>query len=240
MTKNPTLEDFVKSYIQNKEYSSSKEDYSNWLLQNGINSKKIYADSIRDITGDYERAKSEYGSLAESLSNLGLTASGYSDYLSGKAYSDMQKRKEGAREKYAENERKNRQGYSDYIAGITKKEYSNYTDVVNSISNAGILDYEEAYNFALQEGLSGSSAELAAKTANDMVKRKRRESALKTIITNSFGRTQAREYALAVGLSEDEAEELAEYANKINREAYYSSDYIEYLKNKWAAESGDK
>ena len=73
-----------------------------------------------------------------------------------------------------------------------------------------------------------------------MVKRKRRESVIKTIISNSFGRTQAREYALAVGLSEDEAAELAAYADKINRENYYSSDYIEYLKDKWAAESGDK
>ena len=240
MTKNPTLEDFVKSYIQNKELSSSAEDYRSWLSQNGIDSEKIYAESIRDITGDYKQAKSEYGSLAESLSNLGLTASGYSDYLNSKAYSEMQKRKEGARAKYVENERKNREGYSDYIAGITKKDYSNYTDVVNSISNAGILDYDEAYNFALQEGLSGSTAELAARTATDMVKRKRRESVIKTIISNSFGRTQAREYALAVGLSEDEAAELAEYADKINRENYYSSDYIEYLKDKWAAESGDK
>ena len=239
MTKNPTLEDFVKSYIRNKEYSSSEEDYRTWLSQNGIDSEKIYADSIRDITSDYKQAKSEYGSLAESLSNLGLTASGYSDYLNGKAYSEMQKRKEGARKNYAENEHKNRQGYSDYVAGIAKKSYSNYTDVVNSISNAGILDYDEAYSFALQEGLSGSAAELAAKTANDMVKRKRRESALKTIISNSYGRTQAREYALALGLSEVEAEELAAYADKINRESYYSSEYIEYLKNKWAAESGD-
>lgn len=239
MTKNPTLEDFVKSYIQNKEYSSSKEDYRSWLSQNGIDSAKIYADSIRDITGDYKQAKSEYGSLAESLSELGLTASGYSDYLNGKAYSEMQKRKEGARAKYAENERKNRQGYSEYISGAAKKDYSNYTDVVNSISNAGILDYEEAYNFALQEGLSESSAELAAITANDMVKRKRRENALKTIIGKSFGRTQAREYALAIGFSDAEAEELAEYAYKINRENYYSSEYIEYLKEKWAAESGN-
>ncbi len=239
MTKNPTLEDFVKSYIKNKEYSSNTEDYRSWIKQNGVDSAKIYADSIRDITGDYKRARSEYGSLAESLSDLGLTASGYSDYLNGKAYSEMQKRKEGARAKYSENERQNHRGYAEYISGIAKKDYTNYTNVVNSISNAGILDYDEAYNFALQEGLSESSAELAATTANDMVKRKRRENAIKTIIGNSFGRTQAREYALALGFSDAEAQELAEYAQKINRENYYSSDYIEYLKNKWAAESGD-
>lgn len=240
MTSNPTLTDFVKNYIKNKEYSVSDEEYRRWLSNNGIDSDKIYAESIRDITGDYKRAKSEHGSLAESLSSLGLTASGYSDYLNGKAYSEMQKRKEGARNKYAENERENRRGYSEYVAGLAKAEKANYESVVSSITSAGITDYEEAYNFALTQGLSESSAELAAKTASDMTRRKAREKALKTIIGQNFGKTQALEYSLALGFSESEAEELAEYADKINRQNYYSSDYIDYLKDKWAGESGKK
>ncbi len=232
MTKAPTLQDFVKSYVQNKKHTTSEEDYRRWLSENGIKSEKIYADSIRDITSDYKTSKSEYGALAESLSSLGLTASGYSDYLNGKAYSEMQKRKESARNKYAENELKNRKGYSEYLTALAKEEKSNYENVVSAIADAGILDYEKAYKFALEQGLSESSAELAAKNASDSVRRKTRENALKTIIGQNFGRTQALEYSLALGLSESEAEELAEYADKINRQNYYSSDYIEYLKNK--------
>ena len=239
MTKTPTLRDFVKSYVQNQEYKTSDEDYRRWLKENGIDSERIYADSIRDITSDYKMAKSEYGALAESLSNLGLTASGYSDYLNGKAYSEMQKRKEGARSKYAENEEKNRKGYSEYVAELAKAEKSSYDNVVSSITAAGIMDYDEAYSFALSQGLSESSAELAAKSASDNVRRKTRESALKTIIGQSFGKSQAREYSLALGLSKTEAEELAEYADKINRQPYYSSDYLEYLKNKWAENGGN-
>ena len=73
-----------------------------------------------------------------------------------------------------------------------------------------------------------------------MTRRKAREKALKTIIGQNFGKTQALEYSLALGFSESEAEELAEYADKINRQNYYSSDYIDYLKDKWAGESGKK
>ena len=238
MTKKTTLEDFVKNYIQNQENSTAKSDYGRWVSENGIDSQKIYDDSIRDITSDYKKSKSEFGSLAESLSSLGLTASGYSDYLNGKAYYAMQKRKEGAKNTYVENERQNLKGYSEYISSLAKDAESNYKNVVNTIKNAGIADYDEAYNFAIAQGLSESSAELAARSASDTVKKKIRETALKTIIAENFSGSRALQYSLALGLPESEAQELAEYANKINRESYYSNDYIEYLKNKWAAESG--
>ena len=58
MTKTATLRDFVKSYVQNQEYKTSDEDYRRWLKENGIDSERIYADSIRDITSDYKMAKS--------------------------------------------------------------------------------------------------------------------------------------------------------------------------------------
>ena len=101
MSSSKTLDEFVKTYIQNKAKSSSKESYADWLRANGINSEKIYSDSIRDITADYERAKSNYGSNAESLAKLGLTASGYSDYLTSRAYAALQERKSKADREYA-------------------------------------------------------------------------------------------------------------------------------------------
>ena len=238
MSANPTLEDFIKNYIQSKAKSNTAESYEAWLSKNGIDSERIYADSIRDITGDYKRAKSEYGSLAESLGKLGLTASGYSDYLNGKAYSEMQRRKSGARDKYAENEAKNRQGYAKYLEERAESESSKYKSIIKSISDAGIMNYDDAYNYAVSAGLSGQAAEVAAQNASDIVRKKARENVLKTIISENFNTKQAREYALALGLSESEADELADYANKINRDSYYSSDYLDYLKNKWASQSG--
>lgn len=46
-------------------------------------------DAIMSAYANYDRSKSTYGQNAERLANLGLSNSGYSDYLTGVAYSGM-------------------------------------------------------------------------------------------------------------------------------------------------------
>ena len=128
--KNETLEEFVKTYIQNKAKSNTKESYADWLKRSGVDSEKIYADSIKDIMTDYERAKIGYGKKAENLAELGLTNGGYSDYLASNAYSIMQRRKEGAMKKYSENEFNNRSAYANYLNELTEAENKNYKNIV--------------------------------------------------------------------------------------------------------------
>ncbi len=223
-----TLEEFIENYLQNKKKENTATGYEDWLKTNGIQSEKIYADSIRDITGDYKRTRSEYGAVAEGLSNIGLTSSGYSDYLSGQAYSNMQKRKAGAISKYAENEAKNRTGYAEYL----KERGEKYEKVLAGAQKSGIVNLEDAFSYALAAGLDNESAALLAKTVSDREKKRLRDSALDAIIKNKFNKKQAHEYALSLGLGEDVAKELAEYAYTMNSSAYYSSDYLDYIKDK--------
>ena len=222
MAESKSLEDFVKTYIQNKAKSETAESYASWLKANGIDSEKIYADSIKDISADYHRQRSEYGRFAEGLADIGLTASGYSDYLNSAAYAEMQRRKAGARSKYSENEAENRRGYSDYLNEVREKENSTYKRVVDGIKNEGIMNYESAYKYAVGAGLSEEAASAAAKSASDMVREDVIKGAIKTIITYSYNAKQARAYATALGLSEEEANELAKYAESINAYGYYN------------------
>jgi hypothetical protein len=228
----PTLEEFVKNYINNKSKADKKTGYADWINLNGINSEGIYRDSLKDINGDYIRAKSEYGTLAERLGQLGLSSGGYSDYLNGKAYSEMQKRKAGAKSAYSENERKNRKGYGEYIEKLEKEARDTYENTVASITKAGIMNYDDAYAYAIGAGLTEENAVLAAKSAGDAVRKQVWNNAIKTVIEKSYNEKQAREYALLLGLSEEEANELGEYASKINSRGYYSSDYLDYIKDK--------
>lgn len=240
MGKEKTLEDFIKAYVQNKEKTSTKEGYADWLLSNGVNSGKIYSESIKDISGDYARAKSDYGKQAERLGELGLSASGYSDYIKGSAYSAMQKRKAGARNAYYENEQKNQKGYQDYLKNKADEAYKTYNSVIEEIKDVGILDYEEAYGYASEAGLAGELADSAAKKATEYVHKKLYESVLSTAIKNGFVFDQTKEYAKAVGLGDDEADELAEYAEKINKTSYYTQDYLDYLEQKKKQIEGTK
>ena len=239
MSKTAKLEDFIKTYVKNKRINSSPESYSDWLKTYGVDSNRILNQAISDIRTDYERAKSSYGTNAERLSSIGLTSSGYSDYLSGKAYATMQNRKSGAYKQFSENEEKNRSGFLDYVEGVIKEqenaqkaENDSFYKTVSNIVNAGIRDTDEAYDFAIESGLSEEKATAAAKTACERGHRRLAEDALSYIIGHGFDKTQAREYAIAVGLSEEEAEDIAKYADSINSNPYYTKDYLEYLKYK--------
>ena len=239
MKNSKTLEDFIKTYIQNVKVSSSPESYKEWLKSYGVDSRAILGESLSDIGADYERARSGFGANAERLSSLGLSSSGYSDYLSAKAYESMQKRKAGAYDKYSENEKANRSGFRDYVESALKEEESarkaeneSFYRTVSDIVDAGIRDEEEAYGFALEVGLSEEKARAVAKTATDTVKRRLTEETLRYIISHGFDKDQAKQFALAQGHSEDEANVLAGYADSINSDPYLSSDYLDYLKNK--------
>ena len=152
----------------------------------------------------------------------------------------MQKRKAGAKAAYSENERKNRKGYGEYIEKLEREARDIYENTVASITKAGIMDYEDAYAYAIGAGLTEENAALAAKSAGVAVRKQIWNNAVKTVIEKSYNEKQAREYALLLGLSEEEANELGKYADQINSHGYYSSDYLDYIKDKLNPQNSSK
>ena len=150
----------------------------------------------------------------------------------------MQRQKANAKETYAKNELSNRRGFSDYVESVEKRLSSDYKNTVSEIESLGITDENEAYELAISKGLSEEEAALVAKGASENARKKLRDKALLTILNKNYGEKQAFQYAVAVGLPEDVANELSMYADMINRDGNYSSDYLEYLKDKWAKENG--
>jgi len=235
-----SLKDFVENYVKNKQKSDGKESYERWLRRNGIDSYGIYSDAIRDISTDYKRSVATYGSVAEKLGELGLSSAGYSDYIGAKAYSEMQRSKEEARGALAKNEAKNRTGYAEYLESKEKEAKSDYTETVKEITDANIMNYDEAYAYAVSKGLSTEAAALAAKAGGDAVHKKMRAAVLSVIVNQNYNRKQAAEYATALGLGEEEAAELAKYADVINASGYYTKDYLEYLEEKLKESESEK
>ncbi len=231
MAKTPTLEEFVENYIKNKEKENSALDYPSWLANNGISSERIYSDTVRDIEADYKRGLSEYGKRGEGLARLGLTASGYSDYINGKAYSEMQRRKSDAKDTYTENEAKNASGYASYLDGLKSTADSAYDGVIKEITQGSVINYDEAYNMAIKAGLSVEDATYAAKVGSDMAKKKLNEDVMNVIISKNLDEDQAELYALNLGLSKADALRLAAFAKDMHY-SYYSSSYLDYIRDK--------
>ncbi len=214
-----TLEEFISEYIANKVKSNSKDSYEAWLRSNGINAEKIYTDSIKEIEADYKTKLASYGSEAEAVAKLGLSGSGYSDYINGKAYSEMQREKSKARSIYSENSVKNERGYQNYINAYNKEQLEKFDDVVKTINRNDIIDYETAYKYAVSQGLSDDDAKAAAKIASDTAKKALKDYVMKIIVNNGLSETEAKEFAIGLGLSEEEAANLGAHAKEISN--YY-------------------
>ncbi len=212
-----TLEEFIGEYVANKARSNTKESYESWLRKNGVNSESIYADALKEIDTDYKTSLSTHGSDAEALHRLGLTGSGYSDYLSGKAYSEMQSEKRHARADYEENVKKNQKGYQSYLDAYMKNERMLFEDVIKTMSRDGILDYTTAYRYGVNKGLSDASAAEAARLAGEYTRLTLKSTVMNKIISAALTETQAMEYALGLGLGEDDAKVLGEYAKQIRK-----------------------
>ena len=242
MQKSTSLENFIKTYVNNKLLSDTAESYESWLKKSGINSQLIYDRDLKDAETEYHKSKSEYGSRAEDLAEIGLSSSGYSDYLNAGAYSAMQKSKDYAKNRYIENENKNARGYADYLKSkesekdnllkdyigilnsMDKEQSTLYGNVIKNIASAGITDYETAYGYASNIGLSEELADSAARTATDEARRTRDTKIMETVISRTMTESQAKQYALSMGLTEEEANRIATYAKNIN-ELIHSSDF---------------
>ena len=235
MPTSPTLEDFVKNYLKNKAVTESPEGYAEWLRSNGVPADRIYANSMRDISTDYRQQRSEFGSNAENLASLGLSSSGYSDYINGKAYSEMQKSKRAARESYGTALSQNAADYKNYVDSINKAESDTFRAAVKEISGKGILNFDIAYNYALAGGLSDDAAKAAASAANELARSEIKERVTRTVLTQRLTERETLGYALALGLTEEDAKGLAKYAEYINHyldDSKYSDGYLDYLKDK--------
>ena len=228
-TKKETLLSFVENYIQNK-VKSAADSYAGWVMANGKNSGKIYSDSMRAAELGGRLNSGRTGAGAEALYSLGLSDSGYSDYVKNKAYSDMKKDFSLAEESYRANEKSNMTGYLKNLDTEKKK----LTSAVNSIESAGLLKYGEAYDYAVMMGLNEADASAVAKTGSEIVRKKLKNNVMKLAVNKRFTRTETREYALSLGLSEEDAAELSEYAENINafiNSSDYEGGYLDYLKN---------
>ena len=232
MAEKTSLKEFVAAYVENKKKSESEESYQKWLSANGIDSAGIYGESIRDISSDYEKRRSEFGKNAEGLADIGLTASGYSDYINAAAYSEMQRRKAGAKAKLTENEAENRKGFSDYVEKMRESEEAAYASVIDKLRSDGITDFDTAYEYAVSVGLSEEAAKAAAESGTGLATRELFQKVLDTIISKSFNAKQAKSYALAAGLSQKDADMISAYAKNINEYGYYSDGYLDYIQSK--------
>ena len=229
-----TLEDFIKDYLADRSAALGAKGYAKWISERGYAPAVKKAEAITKADTSYRTSLSGYGKNAEQLSNAGLKNGGYAKYLNAMA----KQKKESAMDaaalsagKSAAVEMKEYEGYLDKIEGDRMKLYEK---AVNSIQSDNLTAYDDALKKAITLGLDEESAKKAATEATGAVKSDLRQKLLTEIATKRLTSEATRAYALTIGLDTDVADELAEYAHKLNESTGsdgMTESYLDYLKN---------
>ena len=102
----------------------------------------------------------------------------------------------------------------------------------SDLKELGVINYDEAYEYALKAGLDETNAASISKSVTDVERNAAMTKVTNTIISKYLTMNQAKEYALALGLSEEDAQKLGEFAFRTNEsvgDIVSQKSYLDYL-----------
>ena len=150
-----------------------------------------------------------------------------------------------AEEKKAEAERLKKQKEEEKLIKAKEKEEEEkrkesekamkevYKKVKEGLNAAAFADYDKAYTYAIEMGLNEADAKYLAKTSTESVRNSRITKVTNAIISKGLSMNQAKQSALALGLSEEDATALAEFAFTTNEsvtDIVGQDNFLDYLR----------
>ena len=177
-----------------------------------------FSDAVRQAIAKGAASSARRGSEKERLSSLGLMSSGYADYLEkltrDKVKSDISKAslsaldKRGERLREAKYERGNELSLEDKLTSYAIKNDLEDEDALVRYGNTLGIPPERLID-AARNAIAANARHKRDKSFNEVHK---------NIVYRRLTKREAYQYALSLGLSEEDAEALGEIAYKINED----------------------
>lgn len=179
------------------------------------NAEKERERSVVDARSSYEQNKATYGAQAETLANMGLTGSGYSDYINAQAYANQRAETQNANAN-AEQTKNN----ANYVANNAKLEIE---------QNAGQSNLSAETSYA--ENMANNDAALAQYKQQKEEEKKSAYSELLNYANNgTYDSEQLKSLADKYGLSEADINNLTGAAETYKKNKY-KENYANALDN---------
>lgn len=189
---------------------SEKKSMTAWLREEHPELGDAYADALLAADRRYETSRPGYGRSGEALFRSGLDDSGYAAYLAGVAYATRQSEKSEAQKTLRRDAGK---GYAAYLTQKEKERQTAMANVTGKLLQYGITDSDAAYTLALQYGLGTADARRTAESAAGLhASGDLRRTVLRNLVSLGMRAEYGMQYAMACGLSEEEADEIARVA----------------------------
>ena len=217
-------------YMRKLKNKNERISYSDYVKKELSAAEREYRGAVLNARSDALHNAPTYGSIAEELSGAGLSHGGYSEYLSDLAKSQYKNAIELADANFESQKNQAREGYKNYLLSYTENQEKLFSKVVADMSGSELADYDAMLDMASAAGLSYAYAKEAAKVSQSAVIARLRAKVINAINNDFYSEKESYEYAIKLGLGDDIARELSEYAKKI-REIKLSGDYLDKIKN---------
>ncbi len=181
--------------------------------------RTLYGEALDAATKKKSLGRVGYGRSGEQLSALGLSRSGYADYLTAQNERAYETALTEAEDAYRTEENERAKSYKNYLADYEKQQKSKLSAGVKQMLANNFDSSDEAYRYALAVGMDAERAELlrqmsAAYGAGSFRRSSlaNRISILENISRGYMDYDEAYQYALALGAPEETAEQIARFA----------------------------
>lgn len=179
-----------------------------------------------------DRAASGYGTEGATLSETGLSHSGYKEYLEEKADGELAKALNAINESERKSELDARSEYANYLESYAAESERKRREIVKRMVSDRHTPTEDLYSVAKSYGLDSDSAALAAGEVREESTERIIEELLPTLYLINAGEETARDKGSELGLDE---RGLRRLIGRL-REHYssyrgYHDSYVDYLES---------
>lgn len=226
----------LKDNLRKKLEENQADGYAAYLAKEGTREREGYLSALSESEEAKRLASTDFGASAERLSGLGLSGSGYEDYLKGQEAARSEARELSAKHGLYADEYYNRSGYAKYLSDYEALQEKISESVIASFTEDLNFNVDDAYRIAVNSGLSEAFAEATAKSAVSKAKNAAVEKAIAYAKEKGLSALKAKTYAKNLGLDGRYLEQVYDTISYFDyeRKRYYESlsakEYLEYLR----------
>ena len=223
---------------KNRAKRSEKISYEEWLREKSPDIGKEYYRSLSLSAAKAAASSPDRGSERERVYGMGLSKSGYAEYLRSLGESAKERAVSNAASEKRLDTLTAIKDYRDYERMYDENQKTIGENVVKMLTEKRIFDENTAIKLMIDEGMNLENSEHLVKEAVSNSRKENVLLAIKYIVARGMSSYAARKYARSLGLPEDDVAAVLDGANRLSEEEIekYSSmspeEYLKEIKNR--------
>lgn len=230
MSKMKSLEEYMRDYFRSTTLENSPMSFSTYKSSVGSNPSSDYARAMSEATSKAMKTSSSYGTEALKMDRLGLSNTGYSDYLATLEKDSLERTENALATERSIAEYNEAQNYLSYLSKYAEEQQALNTRITDALVRERVTDSNTAYKYAINNGLSPEMAKKAVSDSYGIIREKLISEILTRVASLELDGEGAEIYARHMGMNEEDSKMIGTQARELYAHYVEMSDkYLEYL-----------